>query len=79
MCIELKNEPQKHSTVFKVDFLFICMNYLGFKVSRQVLEAIVRRYGGKACQLSFEDFIHSCCKLVNLFSKCCHLGFIFCL
>jgi len=39
---------------------------VGFRLSRQVLESIVRRYGGKECRLSKHDFIHSCCKILGL-------------
>lgn len=40
---------------------------IGFNISRQVLETIFRRYGGKNCRLSFEDFVHACSKLISLY------------
>ena len=41
--------------------------HLGFTLSRKVQETIFRRYGGKKCRLTFEDFVHSCCKIVSLY------------
>lgn len=40
---------------------------IGFTLSRKVQETIFRRCGGKKCRLTFEDFVHSCCKIVSLY------------
>lgn len=41
---------------------------IGFRVSRQVLESIIRRYGGKRSRLGFVDFIHCASKIVTMYN-----------
>lgn len=51
---------------FELNNLF---DSIGFSVSRQVLESIVRRYGGRKSRLSFVDFFHCASKIVALYNR----------
>lgn len=49
-----------------MDF-YVCICVLsGFNLSRHVLQAIVRRYCGKECKLSFSDFVLVITKVATL-------------